>query len=120
MIPADLRLISAKDLFINQSALTGEAMPLEKAADAHVGPGETTFDLPNVCFMGSAVVSGIGCGLVVLTGARTAFGQVAGDIAERRALTSFDKGISRFTWLMLSFILVMVPLVSRNQWPDQR
>ena len=111
MIPADLRLISAKDLFINQSALTGEAMPLEKAADAHVGSGEATFDLPNVCFMGSAVVSGIGCGLVVLTGARTAFGQVAGDIAERRALTSFDKGISRFTWLMLSFILVMVPLV---------
>lgn len=47
----------------------------------------------------------------MLTGARTAFGQVAGDIAERRALTSFDKGISRFTWLMLSFILVMVPLV---------
>ena len=111
MIPADLRLISAKDLFINQSALTGEAMPLEKAADAHVGSGETTFDLPNVCFMGSAVVSGIGCGLVVLTGARTAFGQVADNIAERRALTSFDKGISRFTWLMLSFILVMVPLV---------
>jgi P-type Mg2+ transporter len=111
MIPADLRLISAKDLFINQSTLTGEAMPLEKVADAHIGSAETPFDLPNVCFMGSAVVSGIGCGVVVLTGARTAFGRVAGAIAERRVLTSFDKGISRFTWLMLSFILVMVPLV---------
>jgi Mg2+-importing ATPase len=111
MIPADMRLISAKDLFINQSALTGEAMPLEKVAAAHVGTAETPFDLPNICFMGSAVVSGIGCGIVVLTGARTAFGQVASTIAEQRVLTSFDKGITRFTWLMIGFIVVMAPLV---------
>ena len=111
MIPADLRLISAKDLFINQSALTGEAMPLEKVAAAHVGTAETPFELPNICFMGSAVVSGIGCGVVVLTGPRTAFGVVASAIAEQRVLTSFDKGIARFTWLMLGFILVMAPLV---------
>jgi Mg2+-importing ATPase len=111
MIPADMRVISAKDLFINQSTLTGEAMPLEKVASAHVGTAETPFDLPNICFMGSAVVSGIGCGVVVLTGARTAFGQVAGTIAEQRVLTSFDKGITRFTWLMLGFIVVMAPLV---------
>jgi Mg2+-importing ATPase len=111
MIPADMRLISAKDLFINQSALTGEAMPLEKVAAAHVGTAETPFDLPNICFMGSAVVSGVGCGVVVLTGARTAFGQVAGTIAEQRVLTSFDKGIARFTWLMIGFIVVMAPLV---------
>jgi Mg2+-importing ATPase len=122
MIPADLRLISAKDLFINQSALTGEAMPLEKIAPAHGGTAETPFDLPNICFMGSAVVSGIGCGVVVLTGARTAFGDVAGTIAARRVLTSFDKGITRFTWMMLGFILVMVPLVfvingvSKGDW----
>ena len=122
MIPADLRLISAKDLFVNQSTLTGEAMPLEKNAEAHTGTAETPFDLPNVCFMGSAVVSGIGCGVVALTGARTAFGRVAGAIADRRVLTSFDKGITRFTWLMLSFILVMVPLVfvingvSKGNW----
>ena len=111
MIPADLRLISAKDLFVNQSSLTGEAMPLEKTAAAHAGTAETPFDLPNICFMGSAVVSGIGCGVVVLTGGRTAFGRVADQIAEQRVLTSFDKGISRFTWLMLGFIVVMVPLV---------
>ena len=111
MIPADLRLISAKDLFVNQSTLTGEAMPLEKAAAAHSGTAETSFDLPNICFMGSAVVSGIGCGVVVLTGPRTAFGLVASEIAGQRVLTSFDKGISRFTWLMLGFILVMAPLV---------
>jgi P-type Mg2+ transporter len=111
MIPADLRLISAKDLFINQSTLTGEAMPLEKVAAAHVGTAETPFDLPTICFMGSAVVSGIGCGVVVLTGPRTAFGLVASAIAEQRVLTSFDKGITRFTWVMLGFIVVMAPLV---------
>jgi Mg2+-importing ATPase len=111
MIPADLRLITAKDLFLNQSTLTGEAMPLEKVAAAHVGAAETPFDLPNICFMGSAVVSGIGCGVVVLTGPRTAFGLVASEIAKQRVLTSFDKGITRFTWLMLGFIVVMAPLV---------
>ena len=111
MIPADLRLISAKDLFVNQAALTGEAMPLEKVAAAHPGAAETPFDLANICFMGSAVVSGIGCGVVVLTGPRTAFGLVASAIAKQRVLTSFDKGINRFTWLMLGFIVVMAPLV---------
>ena len=122
MIPADVRLISAKDLFINQSTLTGEAMPLEKHAQPHVGSAETPFDLPNICFMGSAVVSGVGCGVVVLTGARTAFGQVAGTIAEQRVLTSFDKGITRFTWMMLGLIAIMAPLVflinglSKGNW----
>jgi Mg2+-importing ATPase len=111
MIPADLRLISAKDLFVNQSTLTGEAMPIEKVAAAHPGTAETPFDLPNICFMGSAVVSGIGCGVVVLTGPRTAFGLVASEIAKQRVLTNFDKGITRFTWLMLGFIVVMAPLV---------
>jgi P-type Mg2+ transporter len=111
MVPADMRLISAKDLFVNQSTLTGEAMPLEKNAHAHAGVADTPFDLPNICFMGSVVVSGVGCGVVALTGARTTFGQVAGMIAERRVLTSFDKGITRFTWLMLGFIVVMAPLV---------
>jgi P-type Mg2+ transporter len=111
MIPADMRLISAKDLFINQSALTGEAMPLEKIAHDHAGTADTPFDLPNICFMGSAVVSGIGRGVVVLTGDRTAFGHVARTIAAHRVLTSFDKGIARFTWMMLAFIVVMAPLV---------
>ncbi|MFM0725987.1 magnesium-translocating P-type ATPase [Paraburkholderia strydomiana] len=111
MIPADLRLISARDLFVNQSALTGEAMPLEKVAHACTASTETHFDLPNICFLGSAVVSGIGCGVVVLTGSRTAFGRLADMIAAQRVQTSFDKGITRFTWLMIGFILVMVPLV---------
>jgi Mg2+-importing ATPase len=122
LIPADLRLISTKDLFINQSTLTGESMPLEKHAQAHTGSAETPFDLPNTCFMGSAVVSGVGCGVVVLTGDRTAFGQVAGTIAEQRVLTSFDKGVTGVTWMMLGLILIMVPLVffinglSKGNW----
>ena len=122
MIPADVRLISAKDLFVNQSTLTGEAMPLEKNAQPHAGAAETPFDLPNICFMGSVVVSGVGSGVVVLTGARTAFGQVAGAIAERRVLTSFDKGITRITWMMIGLIAIMAPLVflinglSKGNW----
>ena len=122
MIPADVRLISAKDLFVNQSTLTGEAMPIEKNAQLHAGAAEIPFDLPNICFMGSAVVSGVGCGVVVLTGPRTAFGQVAGAIAEQRVLTSFDKGVTRMTWMMIGLISIMAPLVflinglSKGNW----
>jgi Mg2+-importing ATPase len=122
MIPADIRLISAKDLFVNQSTLTGEAMPLEKHAQTHIGTPETPFDMSNICFMGSAVVSGVGCGVVVLTGARTAFGQVADKIAEQRVLTDFDKGVTRITWMMIALISVMAPLVflinglSKGNW----
>ncbi len=65
MIPADLRLIETKDFFVNQAALTGEAMPAEKYAHANDGRCETAFDLPNVCFMGANVVSGYATGLIV-------------------------------------------------------
>ena len=111
MIPADLRLISAKDLVLIQSTLTGEAMPVEKVAAAQAGAEASAFDLPNICFMGSAVVSGVGCGVVALTGPRTAFGAVAAAVSAKRVLTSFDQGITRFTWLMIGFISVMAPLV---------
>ena len=111
MIPADLRLISAKDLFLNQSTLTGEAMPVEKVAAARENAETSAFDLPNICFMGSAVVSGTGTGVVALTGPRTAFGAIASAVSAKRVLTSFDQGITRFTWLMIGFIGVMAPLV---------
>jgi P-type Mg2+ transporter len=111
MIPADLRLLSTKDLFINQSALTGEAMPSEKSVLANAGEIADPFDLPNLCFMGGSVVSGFGTGVIVHTGTKTYFGQLADKIAGQRELTSFDKGVNRFTWLMIRFILVMVPAV---------
>jgi len=71
MIPADLRLLEAKDLFINQSVLTGEAMPAEKFCHPHQQEIKDPFDLPNMCFMGANVVSGFATGIVVRTGAHT-------------------------------------------------
>ncbi len=111
MIPADLLLISAKDLFVNQAVLTGEAMPAEKFAGPAGKAAQDPFDLPNVCFMGANVVSGYGVGVVVRTGARTFFGEVAERVAAGGETTAFDQGISRFTWLMIRVILVMAPLV---------
>jgi P-type Mg2+ transporter len=111
MIPADLRLLEAKDLFVNQSALTGEAMPVEKWAHASDQRLVDPFDMPNLCFMGANVVSGYATGLIVRTGAQTFFGRLADEIAGRRVPTAFDQGINRFTWLMVRFIVVMGPLV---------
>jgi len=111
MIPADLRLLDAKDLFINQSALTGEAMPAEKFCHPYQQEIKDPFDLPNMCFMGANVVSGFATGIIVRTGAHTFFGQLADEIAGRRMPTAFDQGVNRFTWLMIRFIIVMVPTV---------
>jgi P-type Mg2+ transporter len=111
MIPADLRLLEAKDLFINQSALTGESMPAEKHAQASTSDCADPFDLPNLCFMGANVVSGYATGVVLQTGSTTFFGQLAHEIAGQRVQTAFDRGVTKFTWLMIRFILVMVPTV---------
>ncbi len=111
MIPADLRLLEAKDLFVNQSALNGEAMPAEKSAPACNGKLESPFDAANLCFMGANVVSGYSTGVLIRTGPRTFFGQLAEEVAGKHVPTAFDKGINRFTWLMIRFMLVMVPAV---------
>jgi len=110
MIPADVRILSARDLFINQSALTGESMPVEKFPQL-VNPAAQGLELSTICFMGSHVTSGTARAIVVLTGGQTYFGKLAKSIVGRRAETSFEKGINRFTWLMIRFMLVMVPLV---------
>ncbi len=73
IIPADLRLLETKDLFINQSTLTGEAMPAEKYVHASKGDCDDPFDLPNLCFMGANVVSGYGTGLILRTGPENVF-----------------------------------------------
>jgi Mg2+-importing ATPase len=112
MIPADLRLIAAKDLFLNQASLTGESLPVEKhAAQVTAGAGTDIAGMSNICFMGTSVVSGSATGIIALTGQRAYFGALAKTIAGERVPTSFDKGINRFTWLMIRFILVMAPLV---------
>ncbi len=111
LIPADLRVLSGKDLYVNQSALTGESMPVEKHADLPDTAGTDPFALCNLCFMGSNVVSGSAQGVILCTGAATVFGGLADTVAGERVETDFDRGIRRFTWLMLRFILVMVPAV---------
>ena len=78
MIPGDLRLLVAKNLFINQSVLTGEAMPAEKFQTPYADAGGDSFDLPNMCFMGPSVISGHATGVIVRTGPRTFFGELPG------------------------------------------
>jgi Mg2+-importing ATPase len=111
LVPADLRLISAKDLFVNQASLTGEALPVEKFAAPAADAIKDPLQAPNLCYMGTNVVSGAATGVIALTGPRAYFGSLAQIIAGERTLTSFDQGVNRFAWLMIRFILVMAPLV---------
>lgn len=111
MVPADVRIISAKDLFTNQVALTGEALPVEKACISIKTEIKNPLELTNICFLGSNVVSGSATAIVINTGSRTYFGELATSIVSQRQLTSFDKGVNKFTWLMIKFIAVMVPAV---------
>ena len=115
MIPADVRLVTCKDLFVIQSSLTGESLPAEKFDHiedrAAAGGARTALELRNVCFLGTSVGSGAATAVVVATGAATYLGSMASAIGEDSPPTSFDKGVSRFTWLMIRFIAVMVPLV---------
>ena len=107
IIPADMRLISAKDFFVSQSSLTGESMPVEKHADAADETGRGLIELPNACFQGSNVLSGTARGMAVNTGGKTHFGSISAKLSGERVQTSFDRGISGFTWLMIRFMLVM-------------
>jgi Mg2+-importing ATPase len=111
IVAADLRLIAAKDLYVSQASLTGEALPVEKVAELAPAATAEGLELANICFMGTSVVSGAATAVVVLTGPRAYFGGIAGLIAGEREATNFDRGISRFAWLMIRFILVMAPVV---------
>jgi len=111
IIPADLRLIVAKDFFVSQSALTGESMPIEKVAGSVDAAGKSALDLPNACFQGSNVLSGTARGVVVNTGAKTYFGSISEKLGGQRVMTSFDRGVEQFTWLMIKFMIVMVSVV---------
>src|SRR5665647_359896 len=122
MVPADVRVLTAKDLFLDQAALTGESLPVEKKAAPTSGEIRNPLELPNICFLGSNVESGTASAVVIHTGDKTYFGSLAASIVGQRQLTSFDKGINKFTWLMIYFIAVMVPAVflinglSKHNW----
>ena len=112
MIPADVRILRAKDLFVSQSALTGESEMVEKFAEADREASEDTlFDLKNICFMGTNVVSGSATAVVLTTGDRTYFGNMAKALSGQRAPTSFDKGVNSVSYLLIRFMCVMVPIV---------
>jgi Mg2+-importing ATPase len=124
MVPADVRLITAKDLFVSQAALTGESLPAEKNVDV-VDPSQTdVLSMPNLCFLGTNVETGSATAVVVQTGKETYFGSLASSIVGHREMTSFDKGINNFTWLMIKLMLVMAPAVflinglMRHNWMD--
>jgi Mg2+-importing ATPase len=108
IIPADLRLIQAKDFFVSQSVLSGESMPLEKNADPCSLASGFVFELSNACFQGSNVLSGTARGIVVNTSVNTFFGSISERLTGKRADTSFDTGVKSFTWLMIKFMTVMV------------
>jgi len=112
MIPADLRIVSCKDLFVNQSSLTGESFPLEKTAVVVNGSANiAAMEHSNIAFMGSSVVSGTGLGVVVKTGLATQFGALSQKLASIVVESSFDKGVRSFTWLMIRFMLVLVVVI---------
>ncbi|NUF26832.1 Mg2+-importing ATPase [Gilliamella bombicola] len=137
MIPADIRLIESRDLFVSQAVLTGESIPVEKYDTLGAVTQKTTdnieksdlnkdnvLDVNNICFMGTNVVSGTATAIVVATGADTHFGSLAKSIVGSRAETSFDRGVNSVSWLLIRFMLIMVPIVffingfSKNDWGD--
>jgi Mg2+-importing ATPase len=115
MIPADVRVVQAKDLFVTQGSLTGESFPVEKhpveIADARTRPTAAALDLVTIAFLGTSVESGSATAVVVTTGKDTYLGGMAQAISTPPVPTAFDRDISRFTWLLLRFMFVMVPLV---------
>jgi len=107
IIPADVRLVNSKDLFVNESSLTGEAFPVEKHHETLLKV-ESINDLQNMAFMGTSVVSGSATCVVLTTGKYTEFSHIAKNIAKDNFETSFDRGIRDFTWLMIKFVIVLV------------
>jgi Mg2+-importing ATPase len=124
MVPGDVRIVQAKDLFVTQASLTGEGFPVEKFAVEKTTTPTTTLERTNIAFLGTSVESGAATAVVVLTGRDTYLGGIAESLQNQALPTAFDRGISRFTWLMLRFMAAMVPLVfvingvTKGNWRD--
>jgi magnesium-transporting ATPase (P-type) len=111
MIPGDVRILAAKDLFIIQATLTGESLPVEKFDARETRENISPLELANVCFLGTSVESGTAQAVVVESGPRTYLGGIASNMTTQAVETNFDRGIKKFTYLMLTFMLIMVPAV---------
>ena len=122
MIPADIRLLETKDLFVSQASLTGESAPIEKNAWICQNDETSINDLTNIALMGSNVISGMASGIVIAVGDQTVFGSMASSIAKESTETNFSKGINAVSWVLIRFMMFMVPLVfiingiTKNDW----
>lgn len=110
MIPADMRLIESKDIFVTQAALTGESFHIEKSVQFNNSESELS-DRGNLLFMGSDVISGYAKGIIVASGKDTLFGEISETIQEEPMTTSFEKGVNSVGWLLIRFMAIMVPIV---------
>ena len=110
MLPADVRILDAKDLFVSQASLTGESEPIEKIPMVNETRDAIT-DYTNIAFMGSNVIFGSASAVVVTVGDHTLFGSMASEVAHEAVETSFSKGVNAVSWVLIRFMLVMVPLV---------
>jgi Mg2+-importing ATPase len=108
LVPADARLVQATDLHIQQAALTGESLPVDKNADDLDVPTESSAEIHNCVFLGTSVVSGTGTALTTATGRTTAFGDIAVRLASRAPETEFERGIKGFGQLILQTVFFLV------------
>ncbi len=111
MVPADVRIIRAKDLFVSQSSLTGESEPVEKFASDAGGEVKNPLEQNNLAFMGSNVVSGTAVAIVINIGDDTIFGSMARELTKKKTMTSFDKGVRSVSWLLIRLMIIMAPVV---------
>ncbi|MFV0393236.1 MAG: magnesium-translocating P-type ATPase [Coprobacillaceae bacterium] len=125
IIPADLRIIESKDLFIGQSSLTGESEPIEKTNVAiDLEDYDSITEYPNLAFMGSSVISGSAMTLVIATGNETMLGNISKELTNTEVETSFEKGVNSVSWILIRFMLVMAPIVlfingfTKGDWLD--
>ena len=111
LIPADLRIIEAKDLYVVQSSLTGESDSVKKVAESEQnGKIEDITDLDTICFMGTNVMSGSAKGIVFRVGDDTYFGKIADNITDEKPKTSFQQGIENVSKLLIRFMAVLIPI----------
>ncbi|MCI8361708.1 MAG: magnesium-translocating P-type ATPase [Clostridia bacterium] len=111
IIPADLKIIEAKDLYVSQSTLTGESEASRKVVNLENSKIETITDLNNICFMGTNVTSGYAKAVVIKTGDNTYFGKIAHTVTNGKPQTAFQKGIKSVSKLLIKFMLVMIPII---------